>query len=124
MRLHRGGFRGTLVFLALATGACTTWRRDPNALTVPIPSRRPLQIWSGNTSLVAHGVEVRGDSVRAVPRWRPPECDSCARFFALPAIDSVRIHAISPARTTALGMLLLAWVYVAMGIAGYGGPGS
>src|SRR5689334_11848570 len=76
-----------LALLALVAGGCTTWRRDLHALTPPIPMRRPLQIWTGNQSYVVHGVQLRGDSVRTVARWKSPECDSCSRFFARSAID-------------------------------------
>ena len=115
---------GPVVGLLIVVAACTTWRRDADVLGAPIPARRPVQIWSGNRALVAHGVQVRGDSLRAVPRWKPPGCDTCARYFPLPAIDSVRVRQTSTVRTGALVAVLLAWVYVTAGIAGAGGPGS
>ena len=118
------GVTGTLVFLLAVNAGCTTWRRDADVLRAPIPKRQSVQIWSGNRALVAHGVQVHGDSVRAVPRWKPPECDTCARYFVLPAIDSVRVHRVSTVRTAALVAVLIAWAYVTAGIAGTGGPGS
>ena len=119
-RAHIGIVLAVLVCLS----ACTTWRRDPDILNRPIPRRQPLQIWSGNRALVAHGVEVQGDSIRAVPRWKPPECDTCAHFFTIPAIDSVRSRHPSPIRTGILVAVLAAWVYITIGFSGYGGPGS
>ena len=113
-----------IVFLALFVTACTTWRRDDAVLRAPVPERRPVQIWSSGRSLAAHGLLVRGDSLRAVPRWKPPDCDTCARFFALAAIDSARVRRISPVRTAVLLAVLAAWAYVTAGIAGTGGPGS
>ncbi len=112
------------VLLLLAAAGCTGWRRDSDILNTPVPQRQPLQIWSGKNALVAHGVQVRGDSVRAVPRWRPPECDSCARYYALEAIDSVRVREAAPIRTALLAAVLAAWAILTIGIAGFGGPGS
>jgi predicted small secreted protein len=103
---------------------CTAWRRDDHALRPPIPQRRPLQIWSGRQSLTTHGVEMRGDSLRAVPRWKPPTCDSCARFYAIAAIDSVRVRRFSAPKTTVLIAVLVALGYLTAGLAGAGGPGS
>jgi hypothetical protein len=113
-----------IALLALLVTACTAWRRDASILGASVPERRPVQIWSGGQSLTAHGLEVRGDSLRAVPRWKRPDCDSCARFFALAEIDSTRVRRISPVRTAVLVAVLGAWVYVTAGIAGAGGPGS
>ena len=90
-----------MVFAVLLAG-CTAWRRDERALQPPIPNRRPLEIWSGGRSLVAHGVQIHDDSIRVVPRWRPPECDSCVRRYALATIDSVRVRRFSPVRTGVL----------------------
>ena len=56
----------------------------------------------GGRSVVAHGVERRGDSIRAIPRWRPPTCDSCALWFPLTGIDSVRTRRYSAGRTFGL----------------------
>ena len=110
--------------LLLGLGACVSWRRDPHALNGPIPRRQPLQIWSGNHPLVVHGVQVRGDSLRAVPRWKPPDCDTCAVFLALPTIDSVRVRRPAPVRTGLLGAVLAVCLFITIGIAGYGGPSS
>ena len=112
------------LLVLVGSAGCTGWRRDPDILSTPVPQREPLQIWSGKDALVAHGVEVRGDSVRAVPRWRPPECDSCARFYRLAAIDSVRVREAAPLRTALLVAVLAAWAIVTIGMAGFGGPSS
>ena len=118
------GVTGTVVWLLAVVAGCTTWRRDADVLGAPIPKRRPVQIWSGNRALVAHGVQIHGDSVRAVPRWKAPECDTCARYFALPVIDSVRVHRVSPVRTAALVAVVIALLHMTAGLAGAGGPGS
>ena len=100
---------------------CTVWSRDERALQPPIPNRRPLEIWSGGHSLVAHGVQIRDDSVRAVPRWRPPECDSCVRRYARAAIDSVRVRRFSPVRTGILVGLFALLGYLTEGFSDPGG---
>src|SRR5215204_2774334 len=66
------------------------------------PVRMPLEIWSEGRGAVVHGVQQRGDTVRAVARWRPPECDTCAIFFPLSSIDSVRTRRFSKGRTLGL----------------------
>ena len=104
----------------LLTG-CTAWRRDDRALQPPIPNRRPLEIWSGGHSLAAHGVQIHGDSVRAVPRWRPPDCDSCVRHYALTAIDSVRVRRFAPVRTAILVGVLALLSYLSEGFRDPGG---
>jgi hypothetical protein len=115
--------RATLT-LGLSLSSCTVWRAAPAALSAPIPERRAVQVWSGGHSLSAHGVVVRGDSVRAVPRWKPPDCDSCAVYYARTAIDSVRLRAPAPIQTVGLVGAFLALVYFTMRLQGLGGPGS
>jgi hypothetical protein len=118
------GVMGTVVGLLVAVAGCTTWRRDADVLTAPIPNRRPVQIWSGNRALVAHGVQIHDDSVRAVPRWKPPECETCARYLTLRAIDSVRVHRVSAVRTGALIAVVVGLLYLTAGLGSGGGPGS
>jgi hypothetical protein len=113
-----------VIMLACQLAGCNAWRRDDRALRAPIPTRRPLQIWSGQRGFDVHGVVIRGDSLRAVPRWKPPECDSCARFYALVAIDSTRVRRFSPLRTGVLVAIISTLVVLTAGIAGAGGPGS
>src|SRR5436190_24203097 len=108
-----------LVIVMLA--GCTAWSRDDRALEPPIPHRRPLEIWSGGHSLVAHGVQIHDDSIRAVPRWRSPECDSCVRRYALAAIDSVRVRRFSPVRTGILVSIFALLSYFTYGFRDAGG---
>jgi hypothetical protein len=93
-----------LVFLIVATClmGCTAWRLDEDWLSAPVPVRKPLEIWSEGRGAVVHGVQQRGDTVRAVARWRPPECDTCAIFFPFSSIDSVRTRRFSSGRTIGL----------------------
>lgn len=104
--------------------ACGAWRRDGAVLSRPVPQRQPIQIWSGSRAFVTHGVRVQGDSVRAVPRWKPPDCDSCARYFELSAIDSVRTRRVSVTRTAVLASLLASVLYLSVEFSDFGGPGS
>jgi hypothetical protein len=108
----------------MAVTACTTWRRRDDVLTQPVPERQHLQLWTGRQGHSLHGVVVRGDSIRAVPRWKPPQCDSCAVVLARVAVDSVRVRVSSPVQTVALLTVLYAFVYIGVQFHGVGGPGS
>lgn len=114
----------TVLLVTMSVTACTTWRRRDDALRRPVPERQHLQLWTGRQGHSLHGVVVRGDSIRAVPRWKPPRCDSCAVLFARAAVDSVRIRVSSPVRTVALLTILAAFVYIGSQAGGVGGPGS
>ena len=111
-----------VVSVLLATAcltACGTWRASEAVLQDPIPARKTLQLWSGGRAQSVHGVRVLGDSVRAVPRWRPPECDSCAVYHSRAAIDSVRVRVPVVWRTA----LLVGTITAAVGFAIYAGRG-
>ena len=82
--------------------ACGAWRGSTSALDGPIPQRQALQIWSQGRVVTVHGVSLRGDSVRAVPRWKSPTCDTCAIYYVRTAIDSVRVREPAPLRTALL----------------------
>jgi hypothetical protein len=94
------------LLLAIMVSGCTAWRRDDSVLHTTIPQRRPVQVWSQGRALEAHGLEVRSDSLRAVPRWKPPECDSCARFYAVGEVDSLRVRSVSQGRTVSFAILV------------------
>ena len=108
-RLCRHSF--TALLLTLSLTGCTAWRREPAGLAQPFGPRTPVQVFTPGSSLVAHGVRVGPDSVRVVPRWQPPSCDSCAVTFPLAAIDSIRVRRFSPGRTVALGVVIGAILY-------------
>jgi len=92
--------RWTLALLIGMTAmGCQRWRVDSQATAQPVPERRRFEIWMGRQSQVVHGVQVRGDSIRAVPYWRPPACDSCAVYFQRAAIDSIRVQKVDNLRT-------------------------
>ena len=105
-------------------GGCTAWQRDDDVLRTLMPQRMAVEVWSDGHSLAAHGVEVHGDSLRAVPRWKPPDCDSCAKWFVVAAVDSVRVRRVSTVRTVLLLSVIGALVYMGVQGAGLGGPGS
>jgi hypothetical protein len=72
--------------------------------------------------MVVHGVRVVGDSVWAVPYWKPPDCDSCTVRIARSAIDSVRTHTTDDVRSAvAVGVVavllgIVLWLF--SGLAG------
>jgi hypothetical protein len=112
------------MLLTTSVGACTTWGHKADVLTQPVPERQPLELWTGSQRHWLHGMVVRGDTIRAVPRWKPPGCDSCAILLALADVDSVRVRVASPVRTVALVTSLAAFVYIGSRAGGVGGPGS
>lgn len=100
------------LLLASAVG-CQRWQVDDRALAFPQPERRRLEIWSHGQAMLVHGVRVVGDSVLAVPYWKPPACDSCAIRFARSAIDSVRVRRTDEVRTAvAAGVVAVLFVLV------------
>jgi hypothetical protein len=91
-----------LLLVVTCLTSCTAWRLAPDRLDTPVPIREPVEIWSQGRNSIVHGVRLRGDTVRAVPRHRHPECDTCAIFFPLSEIDSVRSRRFSKGRTWGL----------------------
>jgi hypothetical protein len=82
--------------LCLVTaGACAcvkTWRARPDVLGTALAPREQVRIWARGLGHRVHGVRVVGDSVFAVPYFRPPSCDSCAVRLALSDVDSVQVR--------------------------------
>ena len=81
------------VVWALSVAACATWQGRPNVLAAPLAPRQQVRLWVHGVGHQVHGVQVRGDSVSAVPFIRPPSCDSCAMRYARSAVDSVQVRA-------------------------------
>jgi hypothetical protein len=83
--------------LALATtlSACTFWHRNDARLAEPLAPRDRVQIWIGTTAHDVHGIMLQGDSLTAIPSWKPPNCDSCRVAFARADVDSVRSVEVS-----------------------------
>ena len=83
--------------LALATtlSACTFWHRNDARLAEPLAPRDRVQIWTGTTAHDVHSVVLQGDSLTAIPSWKPPDCDSCRLAFARADVDSVRAVQVS-----------------------------
>jgi hypothetical protein len=103
--------------LLAATLGCQRWQLDSSALATPQPDRRQLEIWSQGHATVVHGLRLHGDTVVAVPYWKPLDCDSCAARFARGLIDSVRVQAPDNVRSaTSLGagvvfFVVVLWLY-------------
>lgn len=61
----------------------------------PAPSRAlsprdRVEVWTGGTSHLLHGVRFTADSVTGVPYLRPPDCDSCRVSLTLSTVDSMK----------------------------------
>ena len=85
---------------------CATWRRQDAGLDEPFAPRQRVEIWSRGRPITVHGVTVRGDSVRVVPHWYSPTCDSCVLYYSRATIDSVRVRVPAPDRTVVLATLI------------------
>jgi len=118
--MHIGVAALSPIFAALTClSGCTVWRLAPDRLDAPVPRRQPLEIWAEGRNAVVHGVQLRGDTVRAVPRERAPECESCAIFFPTSAIDSVRERRVHAGRTIGLVVVTALALGIYIGSAGY-----
>jgi len=78
---------------AFSAAGCATWQGRPHVLESPLGQRDQVRLWVRGEGHQVHGVQVRGDSVIAVPFIRPPECDTCAVRFARADVDSVQVWA-------------------------------
>ena len=96
--------------------ACTTWRASSEGLEPPIPARERREIWVEGRRIIVHGIQFRNDTVRAVPYWKAPDCDSCAIYWPRAAIDSVRVPEVAPGNTVVLGgavlIVLFVWTFL------------
>ena len=129
-----GGLTRRAIPIALLTAAlaagCTAWGSRPlSVLRTPLAPRDRVQLWVGAGAYDVHGVVVTGDSLRAVPFLKPPDCDSCALHLAVRDIDSVRVPIVDEERTrqdlvttavmSGLAMLVVIAVLWAKGMKGY-----
>ena len=79
----------------------------PEALPERLPPTSRLEVWSRGTARQLHRVTVTTDSLRGIPWWQAPECDSCWVTLARSDIDSVRIAEFDPQGTGALFVAIL-----------------
>ena len=85
--------------LALSMNGCTGWYAHPNLLLDPIPVDDQVRLCAHGHCRQVHAVTFSGDSVRAVPYFQAPECDSCALHFARTEIDSVQTRGFNSSAT-------------------------
>lgn len=104
--------RWSVVLLACQLTACAGWQRSVLLPAESLPPRARRQIWVGRTAHEVHSVVVRGDSISAVPVWRPPECDSCRIAFALAEVDSLRAPDVHSEVVVIGGVLLVALLII------------
>jgi hypothetical protein len=74
--------------------------------------RDQVRVWVRGEGHQVHGVQVRGDSVTAVPFIRPPTCDSCALRFARTDIDSVQVRATDWRRSLVAAIIFAPVAYL------------
>lgn len=88
-----------LASMLLCAPGCNGWYGRRAALSPPPDTREQVRLWVHGQAYQVHAVRVSGDSVTAVPFFRPPACDSCALRFALRDIDSVQVRAFDRDKT-------------------------
>lgn len=113
-----------LLPLLLATGACVSWQRDPDALKGPIPPKQTAEVWVAGQPYRTESLTVAGDSVHAKldPVFNGG-ADS-ALVFSTVAIDSVVLRRPAVGGTI---VLVAATLLAALGFAiqqSLSGPGS
>ena len=84
---------------ALCLSGCTGWYAHPDLLVEPIPADAQVRLCAHGHCREVHAVTFSSDSVRAVPYFQAPECDSCALHFARGEIDSVQTREINSGAT-------------------------
>lgn len=97
--------RLTLALLVACSG-CTSWQVRTGVLTQPLGLRDQVQLCVAGKCRQVHGVRVYGDSVRAVPYFQNPDCDSCAVRFALSDLDAVKTRRIDRDKTIFFGVVM------------------
>jgi len=97
-----------MVFLLALLNGCTHWRKDETVLLAPVPERKPVQIFTPTSTIIAHSVRVDPTTLSYISRYRPSDCDSCRVTIPLATVDSVRASKVSATRTSLLITSLLA----------------
>ena len=91
MPFHAARRAARFLLLATLCACVNTWQARPGVLAGPLGPRERARLWVRGQGHELHGIRVVGDSVVAVPFFRPPSCDSCALRFALRDVDSVQV---------------------------------
>ncbi len=81
-----------LLASSLLISACSSFQagRPLDALPLPVPPEKRVEVWVRGERYQLHAVTVDTDSVRGVRWWHDPHCDSCRVTLARTAVDSVR----------------------------------
>lgn len=119
--------RSTLVLAGLCLLAgCNGWggARPVSAIPTPVAATDRLQVWSHGEAHELHAVSITTDSLRGIPWWNPPECDSCRVTLARADIDSVRVRGSDGGNTGVLALLLVPVVFVAYFVMAFVGEGG
>jgi len=67
-----------------------------------------FELWTRGHAYEVHALRMFGESLVAVPFWKPPSCDTCSIRLSLAEIDSVRVEKDAPGKTIVLTTVLLA----------------
>jgi hypothetical protein len=94
------------IALLLSAAGCSPpigWRRRD---LTPTPSAHAeVLIWSRGVVVRWHAVVVTRDSITGIPFRRSASCDRCRRSLPRSAVDSIRLHYVSPVVTAIVVVL-------------------
>ncbi len=76
--------------LAAATACTTAWHREPIATLAGLEEHDQAEVWVGGQAQLLRGIQVRGDTLFAVPYYSALDCRDCGVRIRLSSVDSVR----------------------------------
>lgn len=103
--------------------ACSSFSRGTpvDQLPTPLPERDRVEVWSGGASRQLHAVSLDADTLRGVPWWMDPHCDSCRVAIPRAAVDSVRTLHYASGETGAFLLILAPIIAIALFVKGFSG---
>ena len=103
-----------LLASSLLISACSSFQagRPLDALPLPVPPEKRVEVWVRGERYQLHAVTVDTDSVHGVRWWHDPNCDSCRVTLARSSVDSVRTLAYDSGSTGALTIFVVPIVLV------------
>jgi hypothetical protein len=118
LRVRRAPARRVALGFLLCLGACTVWVRRPDITDQAFEMGARVQLWMGGHDLEVRGVQIRRDSLFAVPAPDLATCQPCTRGYALRDIDSIRVRDLprSNGHTVAFVAMLTLVAILAYGV--------
>ncbi len=112
--------------VTFALAACQSWgnSRSLDALPEQPAERDRYELWAAGQPHELHALKMDGDTIRGVPWWKDPKCDSCQVAIARVSVDSVRVRTFDGGETGILVSLLILISIPVMFVIGMSGDNS